>query len=183
MGDTPWAIRDRALAAVAYSTMFDRTELVELRRQDYDREPHQDVGRMLVRKTETREPMQREYQPVIPEAVYFLEAWLRASNITDGPLFRGIMPDGRVRKTALSAGQVAHAFKGIARTAGIADISRISGHSMRIGALHDLKHFGGNLLDIMQAGRWKSPVMPGRYLDRLDSESEEDPMLRMARAR
>lgn len=65
----------------------------------------------------------------------------------------------------------ARTFKCIARVAGVVDIARIGGHSTRIGVTHDLKAFGADTLDIMQDGDWKSPLMPKRYFQGLESDS------------
>jgi hypothetical protein len=96
-------------------------------------------------------------------------------------LFRGLTPNWRVKSSALCAAEVGRTFKVIARLAGIADISRIGAHSTRIGATHDLKLFGADTLDIMQDGGWKSPLMPKRYLQGL--ETDRGSMARMSRAR
>jgi integrase len=136
---------------------------------------------MAVRTTKTEDGRYEKYRHVSPEAAQHLDAWLRAAPIQEGPLFRGITPDRRVKATALCAAEVARTFKVIAGLAGIADLSRIGAHSTRIGATHDLKLFGADTLDIMQEGGWKSPLMPKRYLQGL--ESDRGAMARMSRAR
>lgn len=181
MGTDLWSLRDKAMVAVAHSTMFRRSELVALTCEDFTRVPNTDHGRMLVRKTKTDDPKDRKYRHVYPAAVRHLETWLAAARITNGPLFRGITPDRRVKDTPLSAGEVARTFKVIARLAGIPDISRIGGHSTRIGATHDLKLFGADVLDIMQDGEWKSPMMPKRYMQGL--ESDRGAMARMMKTK
>lgn len=181
LGEDLWAKRDRALASVAHSTLFRRSELVALTCEDYERRPTQDIGLMLIRKTKTEDPKHRKYRAVSIEAVANLETWLAAANITTGALFRGITPDGRILAAALGAGEVARIFKKIARLAGL-EAARIGGHSTRIGATHDLKKHGdADVLDIMHEGGWKSPEMPKRYLEGL--ASQEGAMARMSRAR
>ena len=48
-----------------------------------------------------------------------------------------------------------------ARDAGVA--GRISGHSLRVGGTQSLATAGASLVEMQLAGRWSSPVMPGRY--------------------
>lgn len=180
MGEDLWALRDKALVAVAHSTMFRRAELVALTVEDYRRASCQDFGRMRVRKTKDCDPKDEKFRHVAPEAVERLEAWLRAAEITEGPLFRGIMPDCKIKQVALGAGEVARAFKLVARRGGVQDVSRIAGHSTRIGAVHDLKRSGADVLDIMQEGGWRS-LMPQRYLQGL--ASDQGAMARMSRTR
>lgn len=181
MGDDLRALRDKALVSVAHSTMLRRAELVALQVSDYRRVAGEDFGRMAVRTTKTEDGEHEKYRHVSSEAAAHLETWLSAAGISAGPLFRGLTPDRRVKAAPLCAAEVGRTFKVIARLAGIADISRIGAHSTRIGATHDLKLFGADTLDIMQDGGWKSPLMPKRYLQGL--ESDRGSMARMSRAR
>jgi integrase len=151
---------------------------VALTVHDYRRTPGEAFGRMAVRATKTEDGQYEKYRHMSAHAVTHLEAWLHAAQISDGPIFRGILPNRRINAKALCAAEVARTFKVIARLAGIADIHRIGAHSTRIGATHDLKHFGADTLDIMQDGGWKSPMMPKRYLQGL--ESDRGSMARMS---
>lgn len=49
------------------------------------------------------------------------------------------------------------------------EVARISGHSSRVGAAQDMVRHGVDLPAVMQAGRWRSPEMVGRYTRRLDA--------------
>ena len=40
---------------------------------------------------------------------------------------------------------------------------RVSGHSLRVGGAQSLASAGASLAEMQAAGRWSSPVMPGRY--------------------
>jgi integrase len=181
MGEGLWALRDKALAAVGLSTGFRRSELVALRVEDYVRTPSADFALMMVGKTKTEDPKELKYRPVVPEAVRHLEAWLQAVRITEGPLFRGITPDGRISAQPLTAGQVARAYKSIGRRAGLSDVTRIAGHSTRIGLAHDLDAYGASDREIMQAAGWKSLASLMRYLQ--GRQVAEGAVVRMARAR
>ncbi len=44
-----------------------------------------------------------------------------------------------------------------------ADAARISGHSTRVGAAQDMLRYGETLPAIMQAGRWQTAEVGGRY--------------------
>lgn len=181
MGDGLWALRDKALAAVGLSTGFRRSELVALCVADYVRSPGADFALMVVGKTKTEDPQESKYRAVVPEAVRHLEAWLQAARITEGPLFRGITPDGRINARPLTAGQVARAYKSIGRWAGLDDVTRIAGHSTRIGLAHDLDAYGASDREIMQAAGWRSLASVMRYLQ--GRQVAEGAVVRMARAR
>jgi hypothetical protein len=43
------------------------------------------------------------------------------------------------------------------------ETARISGHSTRVGSAQDMLRYGEQLPSIMQAGRWKTAEMVGRY--------------------
>ena len=47
-----------------------------------------------------------------------------------------------------------------------AEASRISGHSVRVGGAQDMARVGGELPEIMQAGRWRTAEMVARYTQR-----------------
>src|SRR6516162_8087199 len=47
------------------------------------------------------------------------------------------------------------------------DSAMISGHSARVGMSQDLVGAGADLAAVMQAGRWKTPMMPARYSEHL----------------
>ena len=39
----------------------------------------------------------------------------------------------------------------------------MSGHSLRVGSAQSLAAAGASVVEMQQAGRWKSPSMPGQY--------------------
>ena len=102
------------------------------------------------------------------DSVKLLSAWLSASGIDGGPLFRSMRKDGTVGGR-LPAGQVPRIYKAMAGRAGLPAqmVRRISGHSPRVGAAQDMIASGIGTPAIMQAGRWKSAAMVQRYGERL----------------
>ena len=97
-------------------------------------------------------------------AMRHVQAWIDAAGITDGPLFRAVLKGDRIGG-ALHPGDVARCFKLMARRAGLTadETARISGHSTRVGSAQDMLRYGEQLPSIMQAGRWKTAEMVGRY--------------------
>lgn len=175
------SLRNKALVAMAHSTLLRRAELVARQVEDYRRVDGESFARLVVGYTKTQDEEEEVFRHLTPEAVAHLERWLAAASITEGPLFRGVTPNHRVKSTALTSAQVARIFKDVARLAGVVNVERIGGHSTRIGATQDLKLFGADTLDIMQEGRWESHKMPKRYLRGLSSD--DGAMARMARDR
>ena len=93
---------------------------------------------------------------------------------TDSPVFRRVIgrgtaeynPDGRGRiGVRLGVDAVAQAFKRVADWINMPDeeVAQVSGHSIRVGATHDLMALNIDLASVMQAGRWKTNRMPMRY--------------------
>ena len=68
---------------------------------------------------------------------------------------------GLVSARALSTRSVRQIIKDRAEAAGVE--GRVSGHSLRVGAAQSLAQAGASLVEMQQAGRWESPLMPGHY--------------------
>jgi integrase len=163
-----WELRDRALVAVAYSALLRRSELVSLDLRDLERDPADGSATVTVRRSKTDQRGRGEERYLAPFVVAVLDAWLRTADIREGPVFRGIRPDGKVMPTALLPGQVPAAFRRVAAEAGVrgARLKNIASHSARIGAAHDLVAEGFDVVAIQHAGGWKSPAMPAYYTRR-----------------
>jgi integrase len=166
-GTTLRDLRDKALVAVAYTTLARRSELVAMLREDLQIDAD-GFGTVAVRRSKTDQEGAGAMAAITADAMRHLIAWLDAAGIKAGPLFRSVRKGGRVGE-ALGEGDVARAFKAMAKAAGLSDedVARISGHSTRVGATQDLVRYGADLAGIMQAARWRSPEMPARYSRRL----------------
>jgi site-specific recombinase XerD len=166
-GDTLRHRRNRALLAVAYSTLCRRSELVALRHEDLQIDAD-GFGTITLRRSKTDQEGVGEVAPIAADALRHLSAWIEGAGLTDGPLFRAVLKGGRVGD-ALDSGDVARIFKAMAQAARLTveEIARISGHSTRVGAAQDMVRYGVDLVGAMQAGRWKTSAMVARYSARL----------------
>jgi site-specific recombinase XerD len=156
-------LRNKALLVVAYTTMARRSELVALLREDLQVDSD-GFGTVVIRRGKTDQEGKGEVAPITQDAMRHLQAWVDATGIEDGFLFRRMRRGGHVG-AALHAGEVASIFKAMALKAGLSakEIEEISGHSTRVGAAQDMLRYGEQLPAIMQAGRWKTAEMVGRY--------------------
>lgn len=132
--DTLTGIRDRAIVLLGFAAARRRSELVALHVSDVEWRPK---GILLhIGRSKTDQEGKGTHIPVprgdALKPVAALEAWLKASGITEGPIFRGIDRHGRVGKTALSDRAVADIVKKVCAAAGL-DASAFSGHSLRAG--------------------------------------------------
>jgi integrase len=166
-GSTLRDLRNKALLTVAYTTLCRGSELVALQRADLKIDSD-GFGTVTVRRSKTDQEGSGEDPPITEDAMRHVKAWIAAAGIEAGALFRGVLKGGRVAG-ALDAGDVGRIFKAMAGKAGLTaeETARISGHSTRIGASQDMVRYGAELPAIMQAGRWKTPVMVARYTRRL----------------
>ncbi len=99
-----------------------------------------------------------------PDAVGYLLSWLKVAKITSGAVFRRLIGRGRIGPQ-LQIDSIAQTFKRVAEFVGMTDeeIRQVSGHSIRVGATQDILALNIDLASVMQAGRWKTTVMPMRY--------------------
>ena len=162
-------LRNRALLAVAYDTLCRRSELAALDRADLEVGPQGD-GTLAIRRSKTDQEGVGMVRYLAADTIREVQAWLAASKIEDGSLFRSVSKGGTIGG-AIDSGDVPRIFKAMALAAGVApqDVARISGHSSRVGAAQDMVRHGVELPAVMQAGGWKTAEMVGRYTRRLDA--------------
>ena len=155
--------RERALLCVAYDTMARRSELVALNFEDVTLLPN-GSGTVLIRRSKTDTVGQGATAYLSRETVRHLQVWLTIAGINEGALFRRLIGRNRIGER-LHADIIADIYKRIARNIGMpaTRVAQVSGHSIRVGATQDLLALNIDLASVMQAGRWKSTVMPIRY--------------------
>ena len=159
-------MRDRALLAVAYTTLARRAELVVMMLKDLQADA-EGFGSIVIPRSKTDQEGEGAVAVITPDAMHHVNVWLDLAKITEGPLFRAVPKGGRVAGP-LTEGDIPRIFKRMAAAVVNPEAAaRISAHSTRIGAAQDLVRYGMDLAGIMQAARWKSPEMVSRYSRRL----------------
>jgi integrase len=159
-------LRNAALLAVAYDTLLRRSELVALLVEDLAR-TEDGSGTVLVRRSKGDQEAQGAVKYLAPDTMGYVDAWLTAARLAEGPLFRPVTKGGRAGETALEDQEVRRLFRDLAAAAGIKLVRPPSGHSTRVGAAQDMIAAGLELGEVMQAGSWKTVTMPARYSERL----------------
>lgn len=159
--------RDRALLLIGFAGAFRRSELVALDRADCEF----DVRGLtiLIRRSKTDQEAQGR-KIGIPYGSTFetcplrsLQAWLGASGITEGPLFRHVNRHGQMQPGRLSDRAVALIVKRYAVAAGL-DVTRYSGHSLRAGFATSAAIAGASERSIMAQTGHRSTSMLRRYI-------------------
>lgn len=161
-------IRNRALLLVAYEGLLRRSELISLRVEDLVFENNGEESRIRLRRSKTDQTAQGRWLMFTPRTSRAIQAWVEASQITVGALFRGIDRTGKFSES-LCAEQVNRIYKRLARKAGLSvtPSMNISGHSLRVGAARDLLTSGADLAKIMAAGRWSKTDTVMRYVEQV----------------
>lgn len=158
--------RDRALILLGFAAALRRSELAAL--QVHDIEFVRDGVIVHLRKSKTDQ--QGEGRKIgVPWGrtsacpVKAVERWLEVSQISSGPIFRGINRGGAVGQSQLSAQSVALILKSYANRAGL-DPSKISGHSLRSGLVTSAIQAGVGVHKIMDQTGHRSVEMLARYI-------------------
>jgi integrase len=164
------ADRERALLCVAYDTMARRSELVALDVEDIEL-LEDGTGRALIRRSKTDQAGEGSVAYLARETVRHLVHWLEEAGVKEGAVFRRLIGRHHVGER-LHADQISDIYKRVGRWIGLApgEVEQVSGHSIRVGATQDLLALNIDLASVMQAGRWKTAIMPARYGERVLAE-------------
>jgi integrase len=161
------AQRDAALVMLCYDACLRRSELVALTVADLSIAADGSAT-VLVGRSKSDPEGRGSTRFLAPDTTSLISTWLMAAGIDQGPIIRSVDRYGRVGP-ALEAGSVSRILKRLGREVGLPaeQVSRLSGHSLRVGVAQDMVAAGIELPAIMQAGGWRSPEMVARYTERL----------------
>jgi integrase len=167
--EDPRALRDLAFVAVAYDLLARASEMVALRWSDVDFDADPDAGGAVatISRSKTDQEGRGAEGYLQPETVTHLRAW-RAVARPENPYVFHALPRYRGHQLEEPARplNVREAGRIFARAAQRGALGkRLSAHSARVGGAQDMTHDGMDLPAIMQAGRWRTPVMPARYAE------------------
>jgi len=123
---------------------------------------------ILLRKSKIDQEAYGRWLAISDRANEALVAWLQASGIKSGPIFRGIRKGDHLTSD-IYPGHISRTYKLLAKRANLEKelVENISGHSIRVGAAQDLVLSGASLPIIMCKGRWTKPDTVMRYVEKL----------------
>lgn len=162
------AVRDRALFALALFGAFRRSELCALRFTNIEFLP--EGLRVVLARSKTDQtgagrivgvPRFREHLDLCPVAA--VEAWIAASGLREGPLFRGVRGRDIVKARGLSPHAYVARIKQAAEAAGL-DPAVCAGHSFRAGFVTEALANGASPFEVMATTGHKSFDMLREYL-------------------
>ncbi len=149
-------VRDAAILAVASDALLRVSELAALAVADIDTTEQT----ITVQRSKTDQEGTGAVLFLGKPTIQRVQAWLDAAGIRKGALFRALTKGGKVR-SGLSARSLRTIIAKRSKAAGVP--GRVSGHSLRVGSAQSLATAGASVVEMQQAGRWKSPSMPGQY--------------------
>lgn len=134
---------------------------ITLRRSKTDQEGHGRQVGVPVASGASAGPSGPPAPPSASCPVAALKAWLSASGIVEGPVFRGFSGRGGLSDRAISGETVAGVVKAAAAACGL-DPDRIGGHSLRRGWLTAAARAGGDLAALQrQSGHKRLETLMG----------------------
>ncbi|MEC5292105.1 MULTISPECIES: site-specific integrase [unclassified Aurantimonas] len=166
MGDRPKDIRDRALLLIGFAGGFRRSELVGLDVTDVEMVRQ---GLVVTLRRSKTDQAGAGRKIGIPHGrtrwcpVTALEAWLSASGIEAGPIFRGMTRHGCIRDQRLTGEAVSIIVKERLAAAGF-DHEGYSGHSLRAGFATSAAQAGASSWKIRQQTGHASDAILSRYI-------------------
>ena len=162
-GDSVAGLRDAALLRVMSDGLLRISEASALRVVDV--EATADGGTVTIRASKTDQQGDGAVRFLGAPTVAAVQRYLEAAGITDGPLFRRIRKGGQVTADRLGADSIRAIVR--KRAAAVDGITgRIGGHSLRVGSARELAADGASLVELQQAGGWRSPTTPAVYVRR-----------------
>jgi site-specific recombinase XerD len=158
-------LRDMALLLTMRDLLARRSEAVALHVEDIEF-ASDGTATALIQRSKTDQLGEGAVLFLGASTVAALRAWLDGAGIAEGAVFRAVNKAGRVAGDALHPAKLSPILKRLAERAGL-DATGVSGHSCRIGMAQDLMAAGNDTMAIQQAERWKTPLMPARYVERI----------------
>lgn len=164
-GDSPRAVRDRALLAIGMAAALRRSEVVALALDDVGVTP--EGLTITVRHSKTDQEgagatiAVPEGRRIRPKAL--LLEWIALAGFAEGPVFRKLTPQGRITARPMSDRGVALVVKARAAAAGY-DPDHVSGHSLRAGFLTEAARQGATVFKMKEVSRHKSLEVLSDYV-------------------
>ena len=168
-------LRDRALLMTGWASGGRRrSEIVGLRREDVDLEPFDAEGLIWLNMVETKTTMQGKTPRLVLKgrAARTLVAWIDATEITDGPLFRAISKADRPLPRGLSPDAVYQIVKRRLTLAGLPE-DYATPHGLRSGFLTQAALDGAPIQAAMRLSLHRSVTQAQKYYD--DVEITDNP--------
>lgn len=163
--------RDRALVLLGFWRGFRGDELTRLRIEDVDAVAGQGLRCFLPWSKGDREALGRTYRvPALKELcpVEAYLAWIAASGLRAGPVFRAVDQWGNVGQEALHINSLIPLLRTLLDASGVAAAEQYSAHSLRRGFANWAASDGWDLKSLMEYVGWRDLKSAMRYMEARD---------------
>lgn len=159
--DSLRGVRNKAILSVGFAGGRRRSELVKLKVDDISKT---DNGYTLtLKKSKTDKQCNGMKVPLTGFAALALKTWLVRSGIRDGYVFRGIMPDNRIKMSPIHGSTINNLIKACIKKVGL-NKDDYSAHSLRSGFMTEAINQGISLQEAMQlSGHKDMKIAHGYY--------------------
>lgn len=163
--------RDQAILLLGFWRGFRGDELTRLQIQYIDVKPGEGMTCFLQQTKGDRQNTGTTFKApalarLCPVTAY--SAWIKLSDLTEGPVFRGIDRWGNVGVNGLHINSLVPVLHTLFTNAGIPYSEQYSGHSLRRGFAHWANANGWDIKTLMEYVGWKNLQSAMRYVDAAD---------------
>ena len=155
-------LRDAAMIRLMSDCLLRLSEVVAVDVEDIQ------GNTLTVQRSKTDQTGEGATLYIGDETKKLIGRYCERAGVIEGSLFRRVRRGDHVQAGRLSVNGARNAIKDAATLAGIDGF--ISGHSLRVGAAVSLAKAGASVVEMQQAGRWKSPQMPAHYARAQEAE-------------
>ena len=148
-------LRDAALIRLMSDCLLRISEAVAVNIGDFQKLT------LRIRSSKTDQEGRGEVLFVGGPTLKLINRYCTRAEIQSGALFRHIRRGDHVQSGRLTTVSARRIIQARAKAAGVDGF--ISGHSLRVGSAVSLAQAGASVVDMQNAGRWKSPQMPAHY--------------------
>jgi integrase len=169
------AVRDRAMLLLGFWRAFRSDDLVQLQIEQVLVRRGESLSLFLPTSKGDRENQGRTWMvPALTRLcpVEAVEAWLAASNLSAGPLFRRVSRWGTPGRQPMNRKSIIPWLRRLLAHAGIDDARSYTSHSLRRGFAGWAAHNGWDLKALMQYVGWRDVQSAARYVDPLTSDRD-----------
>ena len=148
-------LRDAALIRLMSDCLLRISEAVAVNVGDLNK------STLRIRLSKTDQESRGEVLYVGGPTQKLIDCYCTSADIQSGALFRRIRRGDNITGERLTDVSARRIIKARSKAAGVEGF--ISGHSLRVGSAVSLAQAGASVVDMQNAGRWKSPQMPAHY--------------------
>lgn len=153
-------IRNKLLVNIAFDTLFRASNLTGVQLKHI----HRSSNSVFAPYSKTDQEGHGIYGYISPRTIALIDVWLKATGISDGMLFRTLSPKHTLQEGSMGYDAMYKTFKAFG--ARLNNGQHYSCHSTRVGATVSMTERERPLIQIIQAGNWKSERMAVRYGER-----------------